>query len=96
MPFMSSQIRLQSRGGHSAKPPIDGSSIGGKMGRLMTAVSSNPPAAKLVSPTKEFVIGLADIAPGGAAAKSASVMYKDCCSGWYSNPCFRLSSVFIV
>jgi hypothetical protein len=58
------QVTFQSPGGHSSMPPIDGSTVGGKMGRLMAAVSAQPPPTKLVSPTREFMLGMADLAPG--------------------------------
>jgi hypothetical protein len=44
------------------------------MGRLMAAVSARPPPTKLVSPTREFMLGMADLAPGETAAARPTVL----------------------
>uniref|UniRef100_A0A383VVP7 Uncharacterized protein n=1 Tax=Tetradesmus obliquus TaxID=3088 RepID=A0A383VVP7_TETOB len=69
------QVTVQSPGGHSSKPPIDGSTVGGQMGRLMAAVSAQPPPTKLVSPTREFMIAMADLAPAWLSLMLLAVKY---------------------
>jgi hypothetical protein len=39
-------------------PPIDGSSIGSRLGSFLSALSASPPPPRLVSPTREFLEGL--------------------------------------
>eukprot|EP00879_Flechtneria_rotunda_P030781 GHRR01033460.1.p1 GENE.GHRR01033460.1~~GHRR01033460.1.p1 ORF type:complete len:240 (+),score=87.11 GHRR01033460.1:328-1047(+) len=60
--YQSVQITVSSPGGHSSKPPIDGSSVGSRLGRILTAISASPPSPKLVPPTLDLLKGLAPLA----------------------------------
>lgn len=44
-------------------PPIDGSSIGARLGSFLAALTGSPPAPRLESPTQEFLQGLLQL-PG--------------------------------
>lgn len=44
-------------------PDTDQTSVAARLGALLTALTASPPAVKLVSPTREFVQGLADLSP---------------------------------
>ena len=59
------QLHVTSTGGHSSMPPIDGSSVGAVVGRLLTRLSASPPPPRLVSPVTDMLRGLAPYAPGG-------------------------------
>jgi hypothetical protein len=50
--YVSIRVTLTSPGGHSSQPPVDGSSLATRMAALLSAVDSDPPPAKLVSPTR--------------------------------------------
>lgn len=56
--YQTVQVTLSSAGGHSSMPPVDGSTIAGRLGRLLTAVTASPAVPRLVSPTREFLIAL--------------------------------------
>lgn len=55
------EVTLHSSGGHSSMPPIDGSSIGARLGSFLSAMTASPPAPRLVSPTREFLEGLVEL-----------------------------------
>lgn len=58
------QVTLTSKGGHSSMPPIDGSSIGDRLGRFLSAMSAAPGATELVRPTSDFLAGVGKLMPG--------------------------------
>lgn len=58
------QVTLSSTGGHSSMPPTDGSSIGDRLARFLSAMCANPGPNELVAPTSDFVAGLGRLAPG--------------------------------
>eukprot|EP00775_Hariotina_reticulata_P006875 gene6876-7091_t len=62
--YQSLQLTVHSKGGHSSIPPVDHSSIAEKLSRLLWAITNRPPQAKVVSPTREFLVALAPLAPG--------------------------------
>lgn len=45
-------------------PPVDGSSMGDRLGRFLSAMSSRPCPATLVHPTSDFLAGLGKLLPG--------------------------------
>lgn len=45
-------------------PPVDGSSIGDRLGRFLSAMSRNPGAVEMTHPTSDFLAGLAKLLPG--------------------------------
>jgi hypothetical protein len=55
-------VTIHASGGHSSMPPIDGSSIGTRLGSFLSALSASPPTPRLVSPTRELVEGLVTLA----------------------------------
>lgn len=55
-------VTIHASGGHSSMPPIDGSSIGTRLGSFLSALSASPPVPRLVSPTRELVEGLVSLA----------------------------------
>jgi hypothetical protein len=55
-------VTLESSGGHSSMPPIDGSSIGDRLGAFLSAMTASPPPPHLVAPTRELLEGLLDLA----------------------------------
>lgn len=59
---LASQVTLFSKGGHSSMPPVDGSSIGDRLGRFLAALEGRPAPAKLVQPTTDFMGALARLA----------------------------------
>lgn len=58
------QVTLSSTGGHSSMPPTDGSSIGDRLARFLSAMRANPGPTELFEPTSDFVAGLGRLAPG--------------------------------
>jgi hypothetical protein len=58
------QVTLSSKGGHSSMPPVDGSSIGDRLGRFLSAISAAPGAIELVRPTSDFLAELGKLLPG--------------------------------
>ncbi|KAK9806375.1 hypothetical protein WJX72_012122 [[Myrmecia] bisecta] len=56
-------IEVRSKGGHSSAPPLDGSSVGATLARIISHVDQNPPSAKLVRPVNEFLQAFAPHAP---------------------------------
>jgi hypothetical protein len=62
--YQTVAVTLHSGGGHSSMPPTDGSSIGGRLGRLLSGLTASPPAPRVVSPTRELLAGLLELAPG--------------------------------
>jgi hypothetical protein len=55
-------VTLEASGGHSSMPPIDGSSIGDRLGAFLSAMTASPPQPHLVAPTRELLEGLLDLA----------------------------------
>lgn len=45
-------------------PPVDGSSIGDRLGRFLSAMSAAPGAIELVRPTSGFLAELGKLVPG--------------------------------
>jgi hypothetical protein len=62
------QVSLSSSGGHSSMPPIDGSSIGDQLARLLAGVAWRQPAPKLQAPITDMLAALAQLAPGAHGA----------------------------
>ena len=60
------QARISSPGGHSSMPPIDGSSVGEIMGRLLSRIAASPPAPRLSAPVHGMLRGLVPYVPGEA------------------------------
>jgi hypothetical protein len=52
------KVTINSRGGHSSMPPVNGDSIGARLGAFLSAMTESPPAPRLESPTKDLVEGL--------------------------------------
>lgn len=60
-------MTLMAAGGHSAVPPIDRSSVSARLADFLSAFTASPPATRLVSPTREFLEGLTELAAPGLA-----------------------------
>eukprot|EP00775_Hariotina_reticulata_P008008 gene8008-8206_t len=61
--YQTVHVTLHSAGGHSSMPPSpDKSSMAARMARFLTSLTKYPAPAKLVSPTREFVLGLSEVA----------------------------------
>jgi len=58
------QVHIKSPGGHSSMPPTDGSSVGDVMGRVLSRLTTAPPAPRLVAPVTDMLHGLAPYASG--------------------------------
>ena len=67
--YQSVRIRVASRGGHSSMPPVDGSSVGDILGRVLSRLSAAPPAPRLVAPTTDMLRAVAAYAPGEACRR---------------------------
>lgn len=74
--YQSVQVTLRSPGGHSSIPPIDGSSLSSQLGRLFLKLAVAPPPAKLVSPTREFVLAQAALVPAWLGPMFLGVKYS--------------------
>lgn len=53
------EVTLHAPGGHSSMPRSD--DMGARVGAFLSAMTASPPPPRLVSPTREFVLGLADL-----------------------------------
>eukprot|EP00878_Enallax_costatus_P018905 GHUV01019928.1.p1 GENE.GHUV01019928.1~~GHUV01019928.1.p1 ORF type:complete len:147 (+),score=12.28 GHUV01019928.1:566-1006(+) len=58
------QVTLHSEGGHSSRPPIDGSSIGDQLAQLLTATRRNPPRPRLIRPATDFLKAMIPLSSG--------------------------------
>ncbi|CAL8471245.1 g10787 [Coccomyxa elongata] len=56
--YVSVDVILEGKGGHSSLPPVDGSMALSRLSRLLTAIDGSLPPAKIVSPTLEFLQGV--------------------------------------
>lgn len=74
--YTTVHVALRSPGGHSSIPPIDGSSLSTRLGRLFSRIAAAPPPAKLVSPTKEFVLAQTTLVPVWLAPVFLGIKYS--------------------
>lgn len=73
--YQSVRVSLQSAGGHSSMPPIDGSGLSAQIGQLFSAMTAAPPVAKLVSPTKDQVFASASLVPAWLSPLFLGIRY---------------------
>ncbi|KAI8465553.1 MAG: hypothetical protein J3K34DRAFT_525282 [Monoraphidium minutum] len=71
--YQSVTVSITSQGGHSSMPPIDGSSVGDVMGRILTRISTAQPTPRLVAPVTDMLAGAAEFAPAWLAALLAAI-----------------------
>ncbi|GAX80991.1 hypothetical protein CEUSTIGMA_g8426.t1 [Chlamydomonas eustigma] len=57
--YASIEIQINTVGGHSSAPAIDGSSVADIMGRILTSLSLESPRPTLVSPVTDFLKAIA-------------------------------------
>jgi hypothetical protein len=58
-------------------PPVDGSSIGDRLGRFLSAMSAAPGAIELVRPTSDLMAELGKLVPGKLHAHTISLWLTD-------------------
>ncbi|KXZ55981.1 hypothetical protein GPECTOR_2g1533 [Gonium pectorale] len=61
--YVNLEVVVRSPGGHSAMPPIDGSSVASQLGRLLTALALLPAPSRLAAPVTDMLGALAPAAP---------------------------------
>jgi hypothetical protein len=66
-------------------PPVDGSSMGDRLGRFLSAMSSRPCPATLVHPTSDFLDGLGKLLPGRRVHVSVGLLMD--VDGWNGVSC---------